>query len=433
MPERTIHLGPDPLDRHARKINIRPYRWYATVELDRDAHVDALNLLEQEAELPAAFTEAVDRVRAASIDRIWYEGHTRDFTHMDGPRWVTLPVQFPHVEATAEALRLAELDHDYSKLHVLADRLALPIDDWLAPGERELIRGVDFDPPPSAFLRFLRIKAQKHGLRLNARATDGSVWVRPTLTPVQKQIREQFPEQHPGWVDRWSGYVEPDDAPIRPWVGGRTQNLSHRATPVQFRDVKLPIGDGCPCGMSLRDSWEGGMAHTTHHAAWAFGIRAPESLMWPGDLAVVTSQSPILWRKLVHQMARLPQKENHYDFNSWPHLREPEVTPDNVRAYLLKVDSHVIGYLVAHDTSEHSRWGLDDESGCGDQDDTLRPRIILVWVADCYRRRGVGATLVQALADDFGCQVADVSWSTPISKAGQRLARRLSPESVWIS
>ncbi|WP_128507736.1 GNAT family N-acetyltransferase [Streptomyces inhibens] len=145
----------------------------------------------------------------------------------------------------------------------------------------------------------------------------------------------------------------------------------------------------------------------------------------------MTTQSPIAWRKLVYQVARMPQKENHYDFRSWFHLGELEVTADNVRAYLLKANGCVIGYLAAPDISQHRRWDLVDGSWYGDQDDTLRPRIILVWVADAYRRQGVGSTLVQALADGFGCQVADVSWSAPISDAGRRLACRLSPEGIW--
>lgn len=129
----------------------------------------------------------------------------------------------------------------------------------------------------------------------------------------------------------------------------------------------------------------------------------------------------------------MPQKEEHYDFNSWPHLGEPEATSDNLRAYLLQANGHVIGYLAAHDTSEHRGWDLIDSSPYSGKDDTLRPRIILIWVADIYRRQGVGALLVQALADDFGCQVADVSWSTPVSDAGRRLAGRVSPQGIWVS
>ncbi|MEJ8643725.1 GNAT family N-acetyltransferase [Streptomyces sp. MS1.HAVA.3] len=234
-------------------------------------------------------------------------------------------------------------------------------------------------------------------------------------------------------MDRWTGYVDADDAPIRPWVGGRDQDLSYGATPVQFRTLKTPTDDKCPCGMRLRDFQDDGKAHSTHHTAWTFGTPAPKNLDWWGDLAVVTTQSPIAWRRLAHQVARMPQKENHYDFASWSHLSEPEETPDNVRAYLLRSNGCVIGYLNAHDTDRHRRWDLIDESEYGEEDDILRPCIGLIWVADAYRRQGVGATLVQALADDFGCQVADVSWSNPISGAGRRLARRISPEGVWVS
>ncbi|MFE0381166.1 hypothetical protein ACFW1M_37665 [Streptomyces inhibens] len=90
-----------------------------------------------------------------------------------------------------------------------------------------------------------------------------------------------------------------------------------------------------------------------------------------------------------------------------------------------------MGYLAAHDISQHRRWDLIDGSRYGDQDDTPRPRIIPIWVVDAYRPQRVGATLMQTLADDFGCQVADVSWSSPISDAGRRLARRLSPDGIW--
>ncbi|WP_158933530.1 GNAT family N-acetyltransferase [Streptomyces sp. NRRL S-1868] len=433
MTERTTCLDPDPCDWRSRKIHVRPHRRYATIELDRDGYADTAKARGHAPELPTTYRNAVGRVRNASIDRIWYDDYQGNFFENDGPSWVTLSVPFTHVEATIETLRAAELDHDYSRLHALADRLELPVDAWLAPGERELVRGVDFDTTPNAFLRFLRGKAKKCGVRLNGRATVGSVWVRPTLSPFHKQLREQFPKRYPGWVDRWTGYIEPEDAPIRPWVGGRSQEFSYGATPVQFRAVEAPNGNDCPCGMKLHEPWEDDRTHTDHHTAWALGFRVPKNLMWLEDLAVVTSQSPIAWRKLAHQIARIPQRENRYDFNSWAHLGESEATPDNVRAYLLKANERVIGFLNAHDTEQHRGWDLADKSQYGDEDDTLRPRIGLVWVADVYRRQGVGAMLVRALADDFGCQVRDVSWSTPISDAGLRLARRLSPEGIWIS
>ncbi|MEU2374366.1 GNAT family N-acetyltransferase [Streptomyces misionensis] len=429
MTERTIYLDPDPRDPRTRRILVRADRWYAVVELDRDGYVDATTSRGQEPELPTAYRAAVDKVREASSDRIWYDGYPGDFWWTNGSRWVTMNVPFRHVESAVEALREAELKGDYSRLHTLADSLALPVDEWLAPGERELIRGIDFDSPPRAFLNFLQGKAKKNGLRLNGRATAGSVWVRPTLSSTAKQIREMYPERYPDWVDRWTGYIEPEDAPLRPWVGGRAQNLSYGATPVEFRAVSTPSGGDCPCGMSLH----GDKDHTAHHAAWAFGVRAPKNLEWWGDLALVTTQSPISWRKLVYKVARMPQRENHYDFRSWSHVDEPEATSDNIRAYLLQVNGYVIGYLAANDTSEHQRWNLIDGAEFGDQDHTLRPRIMLIWVAGAYRHQGVGGTLVQALADDFGCEIADVSWSGPVSDAGRRLARRLSPGGIWVS
>jgi hypothetical protein len=94
---------------------------------------------------------------------------------------VTLHVPYPHGEDVAEALRAAELDEDFSELEGLATRLALPIDDWLAPGERLLRCGIDFQARPSAFLRFLRAKARSWDLRLNgARCLMACGFVRST-------------------------------------------------------------------------------------------------------------------------------------------------------------------------------------------------------------------------------------------------------------
>ncbi|MFF2012986.1 hypothetical protein ACFVWY_28470 [Streptomyces sp. NPDC058195] len=43
----------------------------------------------------------------------------------------------------------AELDHDYSGLDALATRLELPLDNWLDPGEKELVRGLRFHTLPA--------------------------------------------------------------------------------------------------------------------------------------------------------------------------------------------------------------------------------------------------------------------------------------------
>ncbi|MET9107118.1 GNAT family N-acetyltransferase [Streptomyces zhihengii] len=434
MSERTIHLDADRRNWRCRKIHVRPHRWHASVELDRDGYVDAAESRGETAEFPPAYSRTVEKVRDAAVDRLWFAGYPGTFFWNSGARQVTLPVPYAEVEAAVQALRVAGMEHKYTGLMALADRLALPVDSWLAPGERELVRGVDFFTSPGVFLRFLRGKAAARGLRLNGRATAGSVWVRPTLPAAAKELREMFPEQYPGWVDRWSGHIDPDGTFYRPWVGGRSQNLSHRALPVRFRSTKLSLdGSDCRCGLDVRESRGHGGRHADHHDQWAFGVRVPKNLDWLGDLVVVTTQSPIAWRRLVSKVARLPQRENHYDFSTWSHCGEPEESEDNARAYLLKSNSRVIGYLAARDTDCHRPWDLVDGSRYGDLDGSMRPRIDLVWVADAYRRRGVGTTLVQALADDVGSPVAEVSWSTPFSDLGRQLARGISPGGVWVS
>ncbi|MFJ4672792.1 GNAT family N-acetyltransferase [Kitasatospora purpeofusca] len=415
-----------------RTITVRPSRWYASVVLDRDGFVDTLHTRGDDPELATDFIEAAERFNDRATNRIWYEGYSGDFFTGASARSVRLFTPFTHVEAVREALRTAELDQNYQALHDLSEQLALPVDKWLGPGERELLRGTDFSPPPAVFLRFLRAQASHRGLRLNGRAEAGSVWVRPTLPASQKRLREAFPDRYPGWVDHWSGHVEPDDTAWRPWVGGREQDLSRSALPVQFRDVPVQRADKCPCGLRRGGGFDS--EHPARHAQWAFGVQVPKNIEFPIALAVVTTQSPIAWRRLAGRVGQLPRREGGYDFNSWSHdMGEPEETPEKFRAYLLQDDDHVVGYLAAHDTDSHRWRELAKDSGHGELDETKRPCIDMIWVASTYRRHGVGRLLLQALADDFGCTIADVSWSSPVSEAGEHLARRVSPSGIWIS
>lgn len=154
MTERRIYLDADRHASSSRKINIRAHRWYVTVELDRDGYVDAAKRRGDSPELPAAYSEAVTRAQNSSVDRLRYDGYLGMLSWSSGPSWVSLTVPFAHVGAAVEALRGAELRHDYIGLHALANRLALPIEDWLAPGERELVRGVDFPHHLACFCGF---------------------------------------------------------------------------------------------------------------------------------------------------------------------------------------------------------------------------------------------------------------------------------------
>ncbi|MFF8608427.1 hypothetical protein ACF06X_21075 [Streptomyces sp. NPDC015346] len=133
MAERTTHLNLDPRTRDSRKIHVRAARWYATVELNRDKYVDAATSLGHDPELPTAFLEAVDRVRDACTDRIWYDGYPGSFSWGGGSRWVTLFVQFPYVDAAVEALRAAE------SIATTANSTRSP-NDWPCPWMTGLLR-----------------------------------------------------------------------------------------------------------------------------------------------------------------------------------------------------------------------------------------------------------------------------------------------------
>ncbi|MFE3038351.1 hypothetical protein ACFXKY_42670 [Streptomyces canus] len=138
MSERRIYLDPDRRDPRSRKIDVRASRWYATVTVDRDEYVYAATQHGRSAELPTAYTQAVDRARSASIDRIYYDGYSGGFVWGSGPSWITLFAQFSHVETVVEALRAAELDHDYSSSTPSPPRSLFPSTTGLPPASASL-------------------------------------------------------------------------------------------------------------------------------------------------------------------------------------------------------------------------------------------------------------------------------------------------------
>ncbi|MFJ4679265.1 hypothetical protein [Kitasatospora sp. NPDC088783] len=425
----TLYLDRDHTWR-GRTIRVRPRRWFSEVTLDRDGYVETARDRGEDAELPPAFLDAIDYYHHRAARWIRYNGYRDTLVTVRGKSMVTLATPFEQSFHARCALQSAELDHDYRALYDLADKLALPLDDWLAPGERQLLRGVDFSSSPQAFLEFLRAEADEQGLRLNGRAEPGSVWVRPTLDPQVKRLREAHPEQFPGWTDRWTGHR--DDAPRRPLGGGQGSRSAVASEPVVFLPVPARRPHQCPCGApsTERDNDE---THRRLHAVWAYGLPAPKNLRWQHDLAVVTSQSPLSWRKLAAQAARIPRREGHYDFSSWSHDGEPAALPARDRAYLLHARGYVVGFLAARDVDHHRWWDLEEDSKPGDVVEARRPRIDMIWTAATHRRHGIGQTLAGALAVDSDCTTGDISWSCPITRPGRSLARRLSPGGIWIS
>lgn len=428
MTQALHYLDPPELGWRRRKISVTPRRWFVEVMLDRDAYVtNGRN--QAAAALPQHVVEAIHRLQAACDDQVWLSGFPGSLFGIDGPSYVQLNVPYRHVDAAIAALKTAELGGDVSGLDGLASELALPIDDWLRPGEHFLRRGSDFDVNSNTFLSFLRGKANKMGLRLNGRPTPGGVWVRPQLSADSRLSRRLFPDRFPDELDRWATPLPEPDV-WRP-LEERVRETADDTNPVEFFEADVDPQADCPCGCPFGAGIDAA-THEARHAQWSLGLRIPRTVTWgPGDIALVTTQSKVLWRRLAEDAARIPKRENHYDLSSWSATYATE-DPDHRRVYLLRFRDWVVGYLVAADLSEHRRLGWGTGGMDPATDLTLRPSIELIWVAAVHRRRGLGRKLVEHLAEDVGCTLDELSWSVPFSEHGRGMARSISPDGVWI-
>ncbi|MEV6347750.1 hypothetical protein [Actinoplanes sp. NPDC051851] len=337
MAENPVFLDPEPHSWRSRRIEVQSGRRHAVITLNRDGYVDTHH--DESGELSPEFQETVDRLRMVFIDRLVLDGNTGSFAWGGGGRYITLHVPYPCVDEVVDALRIAEVDKDVSGLKTIADRLALPIDQWLEPGERLLRRGVDFDARPSTFLRFLRLEARHQGLRLNGRATAVGVWIRPQLSATEKLSRAVFPERYQDRPDRWTGARQPD-GPWRPDEDRIRDPNNGTVVPVAFREVPARPRSNCPCGVQNAFGTFDLEGHEEQHQLWSLGVRVPRNVSWDfGNVAVVTTESNLAWRRLAAKIAVAPKRENHYDFTSWEAGTHPKPSSTNRRAYLLRGES----------------------------------------------------------------------------------------------
>lgn len=438
---RRIWLDPTPAGRRygARRIDIEPGRYFTTVTLDRDDYAYRLDSQGHtaEAELSAEFTEAVLRFLNCACDHLWVNGYPGGFSYGLGPGTVTLFVPYALADQAAEALRAAEIDGDVHELDVLAEALKVPLDDWLAPGERELRRGVDFAATPSAFLQFLRGKARARGLRLNGRAVPGAIWVRPQMPPLRRELRSRYPADYADYADPtlYVDHRDSDSVPLRPYVGARAQTTNSECTPVVFVEshARSRKNDRCPCG-SARALETDDSRHVQRHMRWATGVPVPRTLTWHGEnIAVVTATSPVRWRELAHKCALLPKRENGYDFASFS-VGDGTPSEDNLRAYLYRLEGRVVGFVSAIDT-DVAQWRSFEPPKVRPQptDGRLRPVVNVIFTAHVWRRQGIAKELVEAIAADAELPVSEIAWNTPLSTAGSALARSTATDGAWLT
>lgn len=429
-------LAVDPLGpRGGRTVKVEARRQFAAVTLDRDDYAyRAAAEGRADAELAPEFAAAVKRCVDAACDYLWVHGYAGSFFYGTSSSFVTLFVPFELADEAGQALRAAELEGDLSGIGALTSRMAVPLDAWLAPGERELRQGIDFWTSPTAFLRYLRGRADARGLRLNGRAVAGAVWVRPTMPLSRREILREFPDQFTAYTDpapyehhEWS-----EDEPVRPEVDREPTPWSEPTPVVAIATTSTPDPlQECPCGTARTPAEFEQREHRRAHLNWSIGLPVPRNVLWPaGQVALVTGTSPPAWRKLAYACAVLPRRENHYDFASFD-VGDGEPSDGNARAYLLNDGGRVIGFVSVFD-NVGGQWLAFDGAPQPPSSIRERPTINVIFTADLWRRRGVGRTLVEAVAADAGIDVTELAWSGPLSEGGEALAKSVSPFGVWL-
>ena len=78
----------------------------------------------------------------------------------------------------------------------------------------------------------------------------------------------------------------------------------------------------CLCGLSQVNAIAASERfHALHHLRWAHGVPLPKGMQpgWPDGLVKVFPTAPMRAQRLAQELARLMQREEHYDF--------PEASP----------------------------------------------------------------------------------------------------------
>lgn len=425
----------DPLGAHGgRTVKVELGRKFATVTLDRDDYAyRAAAEGREDAELAPEFAAAAKRCVNAACGYLWVHGYAGDFLYGAGSSFVTLFVPFELADQAAKALRAAELEGDLTGIGALTSQMAVPLDAWLAPGERELRQGIDFWTSPTAFVKYLRAQANARGLRLNGRALPGAVWVRPTMPRSRRELLREFPDQFKSYTDpapyeqhEWS-----EDDPVRPEVDREPASWREPTPVVAIATASKPEPvQECPCGTARAPAEFEQLQHRRAHLNWSIGLPVPRNVFWPaGQVALVTGTSPPAWRRLAYASAVLPRRENHYDSASFA-VGDGEPSDRNARAYLLNDGGRVVGFVSVFDEIA-VRWQAFDAAPQPQSSIRERPVINVIFTAALWRRRGVGRTLVEAVATDAGIDVTELAWNGPLSVGGEALAKSISPLGIW--
>lgn len=200
----------------------------------------------------------------------------------------------------------------------------------------------------------------------------------------------------------------------------------------------------CPvCGMGyVPDIPDNVREHRKYHDRVVKGLPArsakSDRIVWTqGDLriTVVNQLSPLAQRCRAEKIARLANRETHYDFGIY-HANKL-LNERNVHVFLLYSKNRAIGLLVAR-RCEHiwrAHWSEIDAGGKPEKLTDQPPMwsINMVWVLQRHRGARLGRTLVDVAVAHLGETLKTIGWYTPFTESGKALARRCCPEVIYIA
>jgi len=183
----------------------------------------------------------------------------------------------------------------------------------------------------------------------------------------------------------------------------------------------------CPCGTRSGLGPADRRAHAIQHMRWAIGVPIPAALQtaWPpATIAVVILASPVAWRRLAYELAQVARRQGRYDTASFPvplGRGRPNYDPARTRALLYRHHDMAAGYLVLVDEPTTGRYNLRTRQSIDAGRGTIRPTVVLVFVACHLRRAGIGQALVQAAAEHAQITPAELAWWSPFTDDGARV------------
>jgi hypothetical protein len=154
-------------------------------------------------------------------------------------------------------------------------------------------------------------------------------------------------------------------------------------------------------------------------------------------IADVTSADPASFQRLAYQAARLAQREQGWDFPSFPEPSRHRRDTDR-HALLYCVSGHLLGFLstTPGGVFTSAYWsGRREDLAVVRGEPVHRPDVGVIWVAHEWRRSGVASALVRHLAETAGVPPESVAWGAPLTGDGWALSRRFANEDggLWVA